>query len=56
MRSRCVGCASGFFARAVPGLIFFMAGAHRVFQQGPVGYVKRWFLTYADTFLPVWCL
>ena len=44
------------FARAVLGLIFFMAGAYKVFQQGPVGHVTQWFLPYSDTFLPVWSL
>lgn len=44
------------FARAVLGLIFFMAGTYKVFQQGPVGHVERWFLPYADTFLPLWSL
>ncbi len=45
-----------FFARAVLGLIFFMAGLYKVFQQGPVGHVHQWFLPYSDTFLPVWSL
>lgn len=45
-----------FFARAVLGLIFFMAGTYKVFQQGPVGHVRQWFLPYSDTFLPVWSL
>ncbi len=45
-----------FFARAVLGLIFFMAGCQKVFVQGPVGHVERWFLPYAETFLPVWSL
>jgi uncharacterized membrane protein YphA (DoxX/SURF4 family) len=45
-----------FFARVVLGLIFFMAGCHKVFVQGPVGHAQRWFLPYADTFLPVWSL
>lgn len=45
-----------FFARAVLGLIFFMAGIYKVFQQGPVGHVKQWFLPYSDTFLPIWSL
>jgi uncharacterized membrane protein YphA (DoxX/SURF4 family) len=45
-----------FFARAVLGLIFFMAGVYKVFEQGPVGHVKQWFLPYADTFLPLWSL
>jgi uncharacterized membrane protein YphA (DoxX/SURF4 family) len=45
-----------FFARAVLGLIFFMAGIYKVFQQGPVGHAKQWFLPYSNTFLPVWSL
>jgi uncharacterized membrane protein YphA (DoxX/SURF4 family) len=45
-----------FLARAVLGLIFFMAGIYKVFQQGPVGHVKQWFLPYSDTFLPIWSL
>lgn len=45
-----------FFVRAVLGLIFFMAGFYKVFQQGPVGHVHQWFLPYADTFLPLWSL
>ena len=45
-----------FFARVVLGLIFFMAGVYKVFQQGPVGHVRQWFLPYSDTFLPIWSL
>ncbi len=45
-----------FFARMVLGLIFFMAGIYKVFQQGPTGHVRQWFLPYSDTFLPVWSL
>ncbi|HVR44084.1 MAG TPA: DoxX family protein [Thermoanaerobaculia bacterium] len=45
-----------FFARAVLGLIFFMAGVHKVFVLGPVGHVRRYFLPYEDTFLPTWVL
>ena len=45
-----------FFARGVLGLIFFMAGVYKVFQQGPAGHVRQWFLPYSDTFLPVWSL
>ena len=44
------------FARAVLGLIFFMAGCYKVFELGPVEHVQRWFLPYSDTFLPVWSL
>lgn len=43
-------------ARAVLGLIFFMAGVYKVFELGPVGHVQRYFLSYQDTFLPVWSL
>lgn len=45
-----------FLARAVLGLIFFMAGVYKVFQLGPVGHVERLFLPYQDTFLPTWSL
>ena len=44
------------FARLVLGLIFFMAGVHKVFTLGPAGHVRKWFLPYRDTFLPVWSL
>jgi len=44
------------FARLVLGLIFFMAGIYKVFQQGPVEHARQWFLPYSDTFLPVWSL
>lgn len=43
-------------ARAVLGLIFFMAGVYKVFLLGPVGHAERFFLPYADTFLPTWSL
>ena len=45
-----------FFARAVLGLIFFMAGVWKVFQLGPAGHVRRYFLPFQDTFLPTWSL
>jgi uncharacterized membrane protein YphA (DoxX/SURF4 family) len=45
-----------FFARAVLGLIFFLAGVYKVFQQGPVDHVRQWFLAYSNTFLPIWSL
>lgn len=45
-----------FLARAVLGLIFFMAGVYKVFSLGPVGHVRRFFLPYQDTFLPTWSL
>ena len=44
------------FARLVLGLIFFMAGAYKVFELGPVGHARKWFLPFSDTFLPVWSL
>ncbi len=45
-----------FFARAILGLIFFMAGAWKVFTLTPAGHVRRFFLPFQDTFLPVWSL
>src|ERR1700704_1691525 len=44
------------FARLVLGLIFFMAGAWKVFQLGPLNHARKYFLPFADTFLPVWSL
>jgi thiosulfate dehydrogenase [quinone] large subunit len=44
------------FARLVLGLIFFMAGFWKVFQLGPLEHVRRYFLPFAETFLPVWSL
>jgi uncharacterized membrane protein YphA (DoxX/SURF4 family) len=44
------------FARLVLGLIFFMAGVWKVFQLGPVEHARKYFLPFADTFLPVWSL
>src|SRR5471032_2930877 len=44
------------FARGTLGLIFFMAGAHKVFVLGPVGHVEKYFLPFQDTFLPTWSL
>jgi len=44
------------FARLVLGFIFFMAGVYKVFTMTPAGHVRRWFLPYQDTFLPVWSL
>ena len=45
-----------FFARAVVGLIFFMAGVFKVFSLGPAEHVRRYFLPFQDTFLPTWSL
>lgn len=44
------------FARLVLGLIFFMAGISKVFQLGPLGHARKYFLPFSDTFLPVWSL
>src|SRR5437868_14721883 len=44
------------FARLVLGLIFFMAGVFNVFQLGPLGHARKYFLPFQDTFLPVWSL
>jgi uncharacterized membrane protein YphA (DoxX/SURF4 family) len=44
------------FARLVLGLIFFMAGFWKVFQLGPLEHARKYFLPFADTFLPVWSL
>ena len=33
-----------FFARAILGLIFFMAGVWKVFQLGPLGHARRYFV------------
>jgi len=45
-----------FFARQVLGFIFFMAGVYKVFQLGPLGHARKYFLPFADTFLPIWSL
>src|SRR5689334_24229286 len=44
------------FARGILGLIFFMAGVYKVFELTPAGHVRRFFLPYQDTFLPLWSL
>jgi uncharacterized membrane protein YphA (DoxX/SURF4 family) len=44
-------------ARWILGLIFFMAGAWKVFALGPVEHARRLFVEpYAHTFLPRWAL
>jgi uncharacterized membrane protein YphA (DoxX/SURF4 family) len=46
-----------FFARAVLGLIFFMAGTWKVFSLGPLEHARKWFTSpYADSILPMWSL
>ena len=44
------------FARLVLGLIFFMAGVWKVFTLGPLAHVRKFFLPFSNTFLPVWSL
>jgi uncharacterized membrane protein YphA (DoxX/SURF4 family) len=44
------------FARLVLGLIFFMAGVFKVFQLGSLEHARKYFLPYADSFLPAWSL
>ena len=44
------------FARLILGLIFFIAGVMKVFQLGPLEHARKYFLPFADTFLPVWSL
>ena len=45
------------FARAILGLIFFMAGVWKVFQLGPLQHAHRYFVEpYAHTLLPQWSL
>lgn len=45
------------FARAVLGLIFFMAGMYKVFQMGPLEHARQLFVEpYSNTFLPAWAL
>jgi thiosulfate dehydrogenase (quinone) large subunit len=44
-------------ARAILGLIFFMAGVWKVFQLGPLQHARRYFIEpYAQSFLPRWSL
>jgi thiosulfate dehydrogenase (quinone) large subunit len=45
-----------FFARVVLGLIFGMAGYWKCFVLTPPGHVQRFFLPYADTWIPLWLL
>jgi uncharacterized membrane protein YphA (DoxX/SURF4 family) len=45
-----------FFAREVLGFIFFMAGVYKVFELGPLGHARKFFLPFSNTFLPVWSL
>ncbi|MEN8145122.1 MAG: DoxX family membrane protein [Gemmatimonadota bacterium] len=44
------------FARLTLGLMFFMAGVYKVFEQGAVEHARELFIPFADTFLPEWSL
>lgn len=45
------------FARAILGFIFFMAGVWKVFELGPLGHARRFFIgAYTGTFLPDFAL
>ena len=44
------------FARLVLGLIFFMAGVCKIFRLGPLEHARKYFLPFADSFLPIWSL
>jgi len=45
------------FARGVLGFIFLMAGVYKVFELGPLGHARKYFIgPYADSFLPTWSL
>jgi len=46
-----------FFARVILGLMFFMAGWHKVFTMGALEHARQLFVEpYAETFLPHWSL
>ncbi len=46
-----------FTARTILGIVFFVAGAYKVFLWGPLEHARVLFVgPYADTFLPVWAL
>ncbi len=46
-----------FLARWLLGLIFFMAGAWKVFDLGPLEHARQLFVgPYSDSFLPTWLL
>ena len=46
-----------FTARAILGIVFFVAGIYKTFMWGPLGHARVLFVEpYTDTFLPVWAL
>jgi uncharacterized membrane protein YphA (DoxX/SURF4 family) len=46
-----------FVARALLGIVFFIAGVHKVFTIGALEHARRLFVVpYANTYLPEWAL
>lgn len=46
-----------FIARALLGIVFFIAGVHKVFTIGALEHARRLFVVpYANTYLPEWSL
>ena len=46
-----------FTARAILGIVFFVAGFYKVFLWGPLEHARVLFVEpYSTTFLPVWAL
>ncbi|MGE0445685.1 MAG: DoxX family protein [Vicinamibacterales bacterium] len=46
-----------FIARALLGIVFFIAGVHKVFTIGALEHARRLFVVpYAGTYLPEWSL
>jgi len=45
-----------FFARVILGLIFGMAGYWKCFVLTPTGHAVKYFLPFADTWIPIWLL
>ena len=46
-----------FVARAILGVVFFIAGIYKTFVTGALEHARLLFVgPYADTFLPVWAL
>jgi len=46
-----------FFTRVMVGLLFGMAGYHKVFVQGPAAHAQQWFTgPYAGSWIPQWLL
>ncbi len=46
-----------FTARAILGIVFFIAGVYKVLMWGPLNHARDLFVEpYANTFLPIWSL